>query len=110
MLLQDLLEDFGLSVRAVKNGKQALELYKSDPKSFDVVISDIKMPQMDGVSLLSALKQDNTIPMPKFVFITGGVHLDLSKLDIDCDGTILKPYDEDEVFTLLHQLLNIKPA
>jgi CheY-like chemotaxis protein len=68
------------------------------------------MPQMDGVSLLSALKQDKTIPMPKFVFITGGVHLDLSKLDIDCDGTILKPYDEDELFTLLHQLLSIKPA
>jgi DNA-binding NtrC family response regulator len=52
----------GFQVTTVNNGKDALEKVKSDP--FDVVISDIKMPGMDGIQLLQGIKKlDPSLPV-----------------------------------------------
>src|SRR2546427_4079781 len=52
----------GYQVTTVNNGRDALEKVKSDP--FDVVITDIKMPGMDGIQLLQGLKKyDPSLPV-----------------------------------------------
>lgn len=53
--LRDLLDEEGANVQAVNSGAEALKLaMRSD---FDVVISDIAMPGMDGHTLLAALRE-----------------------------------------------------
>lgn len=47
------LEDAGFTVDAAKNGREALD--KFDPKRHDTVITDLRMPKMDGMELLSKL-------------------------------------------------------
>jgi len=52
----------GYQVSTATNGRDALEKVKSDP--FDVVITDIKMPGMDGIQLLQGLKKyDPSLPV-----------------------------------------------
>src|SRR2546428_4371597 len=52
----------GYQVSTATNGRDALEKVKSDP--FDVVITDLKMPGMDGIQLLQGLKkQDPSLPV-----------------------------------------------
>ena len=52
----------GYSVKGVTNGREALEALDSD--YFDLVISDIMMPEMDGYEMVSALREaGNTIPV-----------------------------------------------
>ena len=53
-LLRRLLEQDGHTVRAASNGREALELFREEPS--DVVLLDIVMPELDGISVLEQLK------------------------------------------------------
>lgn len=110
-LLTDILEDMGFEVAAVENGKKAFELYLGDPDKFDLVISDMAMPEMDGPTLLKNLRERVDIKQPKFIFITGGTNIDFSddnKLKKYIDGHIFKPFYENEIIETLAQCLGDK--
>ncbi|WP_022664243.1 hybrid sensor histidine kinase/response regulator [Desulfospira joergensenii] len=48
---RELLEDFGYRVFTFEAGDQALEAFEKDPRSFDLIITDMTMPGMTGVDL-----------------------------------------------------------
>lgn len=52
--LREILSDEGHEVEVAENGKQGLEMAQA--KVFDLIFSDIKMPEMDGLEVLKALK------------------------------------------------------
>lgn len=56
ILLARGLESYGHKIEAVENGRQALEKLRSD--SFDLVLLDIEMPEMDGFQVLDAIHND----------------------------------------------------
>ena len=59
-MLSILLQREGYSVTQVENGKKALELVRGS--YFDLIISDMKMPELGGLELLRHLReQDNDI-------------------------------------------------
>lgn len=58
----------GYAVQSVDRGTTALELIKSD-QSFDLLLTDIVMPEMDGIEL--AQKAAIVAPMLRVMFITG---------------------------------------
>lgn len=53
--LKEILEDEGHGVEIAENGKQGFE--KAKEQQYDLIFSDIKMPEMDGMELLSALRE-----------------------------------------------------
>src|SRR2546427_6898281 len=60
--LSIVLRKEGYQVTTVNNGRDALEKVKTD--NFDVVITDIKMPGMDGIQLLQGIKKhDPSLPV-----------------------------------------------
>lgn len=71
-LLHDVLASHNYEVVWAKNGKEALDLYKSAP--FAVVITDIEMPAMDGTELVTRLKEIN----PDTVIFVSTVHKEVS--------------------------------
>ena len=52
--LREILADEGHEVDVAENGKQGLEMAQA--KAYDLIFSDIKMPEMDGMEVLKALK------------------------------------------------------
>lgn len=54
--LKEILEFEGYSVETAEDGKTALE--KAGQTAFDLVYSDVKMPEMDGIELLEALRRE----------------------------------------------------
>ena len=56
--LREILADEGHEVEVAENGKQGIEMAQA--KAYDLIFSDIKMPEMDGMEVLKALKQ----PLP----------------------------------------------
>jgi DNA-binding NtrC family response regulator len=53
--LREILADEGHEVDVAENGKQGLEMAQA--KAYDLIFSDIKMPEMDGMEVLKALKE-----------------------------------------------------
>ncbi len=82
----------GYEVDTASNGVEALE--KLAVSSFQVVISDIVMPKMDGVELLRAIKKQ--YPMIHIVMITGYVTLEnaFSCLRHGADTCVFKPLED----------------
>ena len=108
LLLADMLEGLGLIVTAVDNGSKALEAIEENPEKFDLIISDMKMPEIDGPALLNAIRKNLKIRQPKVVFTTGGINIDFedksSNLNHLLDGYLYKPFSEEEMVDLILKL------
>ena len=61
--LREILADEGHEVEVAENGKQGLEMARS--KAYDLIFCDIKMPEMDGIEVLKALKKPTPDPSLK---------------------------------------------
>ncbi len=104
--LSILLEDHGFKVLAASAGVQGLYLYgKHRP---DIVVTDIIMPEKEGIALTRELRHE--FPGAKIVAMSGGGRL--GKLDyvtiaqaLGADAGLYKPFDEDELVTTLRALL-----
>ena len=51
------LFQFGLASRHVTNGRDALELFQANPQGFSMILMDIQMPVMDGLSATQLIRQ-----------------------------------------------------
>ncbi|MBF0472884.1 MAG: response regulator [Nitrospirae bacterium] len=82
----------GYEVDTADNGKIALETMTT--KRYDVVISDIKMPVMDGTDLLREVKKQ--YPMTHVIMITGYVTLNnaLTCMRLGAKTCIFKPIED----------------
>ena len=49
--------NFSCTILEAQNGYEALHLLKDKEKSFDIIISDLQMPQMDGLELLKKIRK-----------------------------------------------------
>jgi CheY-like chemotaxis protein len=66
-LLSELLESEGFEVRAAKDGQESLdEMQRED---FDLVITDIQMPRLDGLAMVEAMRQAGR--KEKIIIMTG---------------------------------------
>jgi DNA-binding NtrC family response regulator len=104
-LLSIMLTRQGYSVDRAGDGRRALELIQANP--YDMVISDIRMPHLDGMGLLAAIKELN-IPCP-VVFITAYATVD-SAVDAMRQGVadyITKPFDEERILLTVERTLGI---
>jgi DNA-binding NtrC family response regulator len=101
--LSELLTLEGYSVNTAGNGREALEALKNH--SADIVISDIKMPEMDGVALLRNLKKER-VETP-VIFITGYGSIE-SAVDAMQEGAydyITKPIIDTEIKLVIERLI-----
>lgn len=93
-------ENYGYTiVSAFRNGRAALdEIEKTD---IDVVITDIRMPQMTGLELITEMRRKK--PDLKFILISGYSEFDYAKWAIDnqINAYLLKPIDENELIDTL---------
>ncbi|NQU62735.1 MAG: response regulator [SAR324 cluster bacterium] len=106
--LQGILEDGGHDVTAAENGKVALHLFQKE--AFDLVITDIQMPIMDGLSLLRAIKKDH--PETPVIIISALSELEnviTALRDGACDF-ITKPYEDSAVYNSLDRVFRLIDA
>ncbi len=83
------------NVATATDGLEALELLKKDP--FDLVISDIMMPRMDGFELLRSIREDEMTDYIPFVLLSARDSLDDKILGMErgADAFVEKPFSLD---------------
>lgn len=95
------------SITSVKNGREALNLLAT--QNVDLVITDLIMPEMDGIELLIALRK--TRPDLKLIAISGGgilINFDSLKAakKLGACGVLRKPFELSELRTAVQNLLD----
>ena len=106
-VLRDVLVAEGHSVTTAISGFEALQKLENDA-SFDLVISDLKMPKMSGIELLESIKEK--WPSLQVVILTayGTVESAVESIKKGAYDYILKPFKADEIFGLIGRLLERK--
>lgn len=104
-VLSIMLSRRGYRVDQAGDGMEAMEMIRTTP--FDMVITDIKMPNMDGTSLLKKI-MEMSIPCP-VVFITAFATVDSAVEAMRQGATdyITKPFDEDRILLTIERTLNL---
>ncbi|WP_419769457.1 MAG: response regulator [Candidatus Marinarcus sp.] len=97
------LEKLFLKVDKATNGIEALELYKTN--NYDIVITDIQMPKMDGFELIEHIKTLNT--QQKIIIVTAYTDEKyITKMNaLDVLGYIHKPLDFHEILLKLSECI-----
>lgn len=105
-LLTDILDFFDYKTMGAKDGEEALEILAKE--SFDMVITDLRMPKMGGIDLLRSIKDQ--FPRLPVVVITG-FDSDNYRSDANAahaDGFLCKPFKVDQIKELLKEHLDYK--
>ena len=103
--VRHLLEGHGFSVRAVCNGKEALEhMRKHQPA---LVISDVVMPEMDGYALCGEMKSHASLKDIPVILLTSlsGPEDIIKGLQCGADNFIKKPFDERYLLSRVEYIL-----
>lgn len=103
--LKNLLERSGIEVvAAASTGQEGLEIvHQTDP---DVVLLDMRMPDMDGLEVLRRLRESG-VSMPISMLTTSNEEHDLvESLRNGAQGYLLKDMDPEELVSALHKIVN----
>jgi two-component system NtrC family sensor kinase len=108
-LLARLLRDLGHQPTSVNSADEALERIAKD--SFDLVLTDVKMPGMSGFELHQTIKQLNPDLAARLVFVTGDMLSAATQARIAQTGNpyIAKPFAIDRLEALVRTLLAQRP-
>ena len=103
MVLTAQLKSFGkFEISSAANGQEALDLLRSrGAGAFDLVLSDLWMPQLDGEGLVKAIRADPALSKLRVVVVTADVEFRASYADAGFDGILLKPVTKDKLAELL---------
>jgi CheY-like chemotaxis protein len=103
-MLKQTLERVGYEVVDAPDGEKGIEIYKEEPA--DLIITDLIMPQKDGMETIIELKRD--FPDVKIIAISGGSramdpndYLHYS-IQLGVLHTFTKPFDCEEMLDAIH--------
>jgi two-component system NtrC family sensor kinase len=104
-LLTRLLHDLGHQVVAVTSGAAALEAAAT--QQFDLLLTDVKMPEMDGFALVEALRQRDAALAEQVIYITGDTLSALTREQMERGEAIflVKPFAIAQLEETLQRLL-----
>ncbi len=102
-VISTLLESQGFHCTVCSNGKLGLEAFRKD--SYDLVLSDIVMPEMDGLKLLAELRLDD--PDVPVIMVTAmhDISIALEAIRAGAYDYILKPFEKDQLYLSVRRAL-----
>ncbi len=102
-LLSLVFDGDGHTMRTATNGREALKSLEEEPA--DLIISDVKMPDMDGIEMLRAVRE--TLPDLGVILMTAFASVETAReaFKLGADDFIQKPFDVEELKLIVRKTL-----
>lgn len=103
-----IIENEGARVTCATNGKEAVDIYKNAPESFDIILMDIMMPEMDGLQATQVIRSfDHDIPI---VAMTANAFAEdkIKAKKAGMNAHVSKPLDKDKLIQVISRLCGYK--
>lgn len=100
-----LLADSKATIEVAKNGVEAVNTLRDDP-SFDIILMDIQMPEMDGLTASRTIRKALQLDVPIIAMTAHAMKKDIEKSRAaGMNGHINKPIDPDKLFAVLADIV-----
>lgn len=105
-IVQEVLRERGLIVTGAANGQIAVDLFGgSPPGTFDVILMDMHMPVLDGVSAakqIRAMKRSDAATIPILALTANDFEEDIRRTrEAGMNDHLTKPFDMEKIFRVL---------
>jgi CheY-like chemotaxis protein len=99
-MLEDVMNAVGHTITIAEDGEQALDRLAHE--KIDVIISDVAMPNMDGIEFHKRVRAMKDYANTPFIFLTGVSNLQMVKsaCTADCDLMLQKPFPVDKLLEI----------
>jgi len=102
-LVKKMIEGSGHFLQTASNGQDALRVLQDE--SFHVILLDILMPEMDGMSLLEIIRRTSQVPI---LMLTAVSHSEIMQqcYILGADDYVIKPFSRDKLLDRIIRLVN----
>ena len=109
MALEGLQSAGSIVLKTYQNPAELLDLLMSGSENFDLLISDINMPQMNGLDLATALKADERFKNKPILVLTteSSPAMKTKGKEIGVTGWMVKPFSDDKLIKAVKMVLGI---
>ena len=103
-LLCTILRQFNCSTTWAKNGQEAIDLLRTDPTAYDLILMDLRMPVMDGLSATKIIKGEMHLNTP-VVALTGegGAQIQEQCKQIGFNAYYNKPLKKEQLVKVIQE-------
>ncbi|WP_156896284.1 hybrid sensor histidine kinase/response regulator [Aestuariibacter salexigens] len=101
-----LLVDVGLTVEVAEDGQQAVSMINDSPDRFNLIIMDIQMPNMDGLTATKQIRDAGYADLPICGLSANAMQEDREEgIEAGMNAYLIKPIDKRELYDVLQTLL-----
>ena len=102
----DWLKQDGYEVETAADGLEALAKVKE--RHYDIMLIDVKMPNMDGITLLKRLKEEDPDTAVVMMTAYGAIQDAVEAMKLGANDYLLKPFELDELSLTIEKLVQIQ--
>ncbi len=105
-----ILEASGLETISASNGRQGLNLLRTEAKSIDLILCDINLPDINGYDILKEVKADNVLYKIPFIFLTAYAdEKDIRiGMNMGADDYMTKPFSAKELIKTINSRISLQ--
>jgi CheY-like chemotaxis protein len=107
-LLKEIFAVYDFFIERAKDGLEAIEYFKHSKYAFDLVLMDLRLPNMNGFEATSRIKDIN--PSIPVIAVTAYVHSQsiYDSQNCGCDEFIAKPFEIEHLISVIQKYLTVK--
>ncbi len=108
LLLHEILASYPIKLFRAYNGQEAIDNFKMDKSAFDLILMDIRLPQVNGYDATQRIKEIN--PSIPIVAVTAYAHSQgiIDCFDAGCDEFIAKPFEISKILKIVENYLVLR--
>lgn len=109
LALEEMINSGTIEFKSYLNPMDLLDALQSGSENYDLLISDVNMPQLNGLDLARAIKADDRYKNKPLIILTTESSNDLKMLgkEIGVTGWMVKPFSDDKLVKSLKMILGV---
>ena len=109
MALEDLIADGTITLKSYLDPAELRDNLLSGSEDFDLLISDVNMPQLNGLDLATVLKQSDAFKNKPILILTteSSAEMKAKGKEIGVTGWLVKPFSDEKLVKAMKMVLGI---
>ncbi len=105
-IIKKYLRKFDITCIEAENGKKGLEIFTQNKDGIDLILMDVMMPEMDGVSATKKIREISDVPI---IMLTAKAEDEdeIEGLEVGANDYITKPFNLDVLLLRIKKLINL---